>query len=130
MIGSADEFVRLRHSADPALCHRAAHEPAHLDVWLDVMARYPRERFWVAQNKSVPLEVLAILARDPDPKVRLMVSMKRKLTPDLLAQLATDQDEAVRLQVARHRNTPRPALARLAQDEWQRVAAAAAERMR
>ena len=41
MIESADEFRRLRESDDPAEYLRAAHEPARLDVWREVIARFP-----------------------------------------------------------------------------------------
>lgn len=54
MIESADEFVRLRTSADPAEYQRAARDDATERTWRDVIARFPEMRFWVAQNKTVP----------------------------------------------------------------------------
>ena len=103
-INSADEFVRLRESTNPAEYHRAGHEEATLEVWRDVIERYPDMRKWVAYNKTVPLEILATLASDPDWYVRSTVAMKRKLTPDLLDQLAADKSKSIRMQVAQ---TPR-----------------------
>jgi hypothetical protein len=120
-ITSAEEFVRLRYSTNPAEYHRAAHEEASLEVWRDVIERYPDARKWVPHNKTIPLEVLATLASDPDHMVRFTVAMKRKLTPDLLERLAGDEDESVRMQVARHRKTTRPTLERLRDDPWDQI---------
>lgn len=77
MIDSPEEFRRLRESEDPEAYLRAAHEEAPLEVWLEVIRRWPDMRFWVAQNKTVPLSVLEILVRDPDERVRDMVLRKR-----------------------------------------------------
>jgi uncharacterized membrane-anchored protein YjiN (DUF445 family) len=120
-IDSADEFVRLRESTNPAEYHRAGHEEATLEVWRDVIERYPDMRKWVAYNKTVPLEILATLASDPDWYVRSTVAMKRKLTPDLLEQLAADESESIRMQVARHRHTARSTLERLRDDPWDQI---------
>ncbi|GAB1644409.1 hypothetical protein [Krasilnikovia sp. MM14-A1259] len=77
MIESADEFVRLRTSEDPAEYRRAANEPAAEAIWREVIDRFPQMRFWVAQNKTVPLSILEVLRRDPDERVRSMVRAKR-----------------------------------------------------
>jgi hypothetical protein len=76
MIRSAEEFRRLRESDNPDEYWRAAHEEAPLDVWLEVIRRWPDMRFWVAHNKTVPLSVLEVLVNDPDEKVRDMVLRK------------------------------------------------------
>jgi hypothetical protein len=129
MIDSVDEFIRLRYSDDPNEYRRAASEPAALEVWLELIEQHPDSRVWVARNKTVPVEVLSILAGDPSPDVRFAVSTKRKLTPELLERLADDPDESVRLQVARHQNTPKETLERLGQDDWENVASVVAERL-
>ncbi|MBB5839629.1 hypothetical protein [Kribbella italica] len=77
MIESADEFVRLRTSDDPAEFRRAAHEPAGVDTWLEVIDRFPEMRVWVAHNKTVPLAVLELLRHDADERVQRMVLEKR-----------------------------------------------------
>lgn len=128
-IESADEFVRLRYSNNPADYQRAAGEEAAVGVWRDVIDRYPDARKWVAQNKTVPLEILADLASDADPEVRRMVVMKRKLTPELLDQLAVDDDEAIRMRVAMHRNVSEDTLRRLCEDSWERIREIVAERL-
>lgn len=126
---SAEAFVELRTSTDLTEQDKAAHASASVDVWLDVIRRYPDMRRWVARNKTVPLEVLRLLATDPDRHVRTMVAMKRKLTPDLLDMLADDLDESVRMRVARHRRTSRETLTRLANDPWPMIAAFASRRL-
>jgi len=123
---SASEFLRLRSSDVPAEYHRAAHDDAAIDVWRDVIEQYPDMRFWVAQNKTVPVDGLRLLATDQDWKVRSMVAMKRKLPDDLCTLLALDSNDAVRQSIARHRNTPDGVLSVLAADSWPPVAEAAA----
>jgi hypothetical protein len=77
VIESAEEFVRLRVSDDPAEYGRAASEAASVETWLEVVDRFPDMRYWVAHNKTVPLEVLEVLRHDPDEQVRWMVLQKR-----------------------------------------------------
>lgn len=128
-INSADEFLRLRFSDDPADYRRAADEEAPLPVWREIVAGHPEARFWVAQNKTVPLEILEILAVDPDARVRHAVAMKRKLTPGMLARLASDGDESIRMRVAMHRNTATETLESLRNDPWDRVREIVDERL-
>jgi len=110
VITSAEEFVRLRESEWSQDYQRAAHEEAPLEVWLNVVDWYPSMRFWVAQNKTVPIRVLEILARDTDPHVRGMVAAKRKLTPELQILLAGDPDDGVRDRLANNAKVTREAL--------------------
>ena len=77
VIESADEFVRLRTSTNPAEYHRAANDEAAEQTWIDVIERYPNMRSWVAHNKTVPLSILEILRHDTDEQVRLTVTGKR-----------------------------------------------------
>lgn len=128
-ITSADEFVRLRYSEDPEEYGRAATESAPLAVWMEVIELYPDARVWVAHNKTVPIEVLEILAGDSDVRVRHAVAMKRKLTPVLLARLSVDDDESIRMRVAMHKNTSRETLESLRNDSWSRVREAVRERL-
>jgi len=76
VIESAQEFVRLRTSEDPAEYQRAAHDEASEDTWRDVVDLYPDMRLWVAQNKTLPLSILKTLRHDPDERVRSMVRAK------------------------------------------------------
>lgn len=129
MIESADEFRRLRESDDPGEYRRAAHDSAPSEVWRDVIARFPELREWVAHNKTVPHEVLAELASDPDPRVRWTVAAKRKLGPELQLRLAADPDEGVRQRIAWNARATRAALERLADDPWAVVAEHARARL-
>ncbi|WP_343954330.1 hypothetical protein [Nonomuraea longicatena] len=129
MIETAEEFVRLRNSPDPREYRRAVMEEAPFQVWKEVVDRYPEERLWVAQNKTVPLAVLETLIDDPDIRVRVMVAMKRKLSPGLLERLAHDAHESIRMRVARHRNTSRETLESLRCDAWSEVRATVEDRL-
>lgn len=128
-IESAAEFVRLRYSDEPADYRRAAGEDAAPGVWTDVIRDYPDARAWVAQNKTVPVEILSRLAADTDPRVRHMVAMKRKLTPEILGILAADTDEMVRRRVVMNKQSPRGILERLVHDSSEHVRAAAIARL-
>ncbi|BCJ36035.1 hypothetical protein Athai_35380 [Actinocatenispora thailandica] len=129
MISSASEFLSLRYTSDPRYYERAAHDTADLRTWLDINGRYPEPRKRLANNKNVPLEVLSVLAADPDPGVRHMVATKRKLSAEIIERLAMDKDDSVRLQIARHSNASTSVLATLASGDWEMVADAARERL-
>lgn len=131
MIESADEFLRLRTSEDPSEYRRAASEPATLETWQAVIARFPHMREWVVHNKTVPEEILAQLAYDPDARVRTTVAGKRKLSRELAEHLARDSDAGVRSAVARNRgrSVDRAILERLADDADLVVARDARERL-
>lgn len=130
MIEAAGEFVRLCESDDRSEQLRAGHEEAPLPVWLEIITRYAEYRFDVAYNKTVPLEILAVLVDDPDDRVRSMVARKRKLTPELIERMAADSDSGGRMSVARHRRTARHVLEALAaNDSWDMVRENAAERL-
>lgn len=110
MISSAAEFRRLRESEDPHEYSRAANEEARMETWREVIRVYPGMRFWVAHNKTVPLEILAELARDADVRVRQMVARKRKISEAIAVVLARDSDETVRAALTYNRTLPQPAL--------------------
>nr|BFF03464.1 hypothetical protein GCM10020241_51390 [Streptoalloteichus tenebrarius] len=129
MIQSPEEFVRLRTSSSPDEYRRASQEHAPLEVWLEVVRNYPEMREWVARNKTVPLEILASLASDPDPRVRHAVAMKRGLSSEILNKLSNDEDASVRLQVALHPKAPKEILDAMKNDSWERVREEVARRL-
>ena len=102
MIQTAEEFVELRANNDP----RATHDEAALPVWLEIIEKYPEMREWVVHNKTVPLPILRLLAKDSDPRVRLSIAMKRKCDREIFEVLSRDVDESVRARVAWNRRTP------------------------
>lgn len=116
MIDSAEEFVRLRQSENPEDYRQSAHDTASMATWLAVIDKYPEMRKWVAHNKTVPLEILAILAEDESYEVRRMVAMKRKLDITLFEKLANDEDEYIRQTIVTNAKVPLTILQKLAQD--------------
>ena len=124
MIESAEQFRSLRESEPPDEYSRATHDDAPLEVWLDIIDRMPDLRFWVAQNKTVPIAVLETLADDTDPRVRDMVARKRKLPEALQIKLARDADPAVRCTLAQNAKLAPGALAILTDDDDDMVTAA------
>jgi hypothetical protein len=100
VISTADEFFRLRNSPDPAEYQRASQDEAPEQVWLEVIARFPALRQWVAHNKTVPISILERLSDDSSTEVRCAVAEKRKLTQALRQKLALDIDSSVRHRVA------------------------------
>lgn len=130
MIQSAEEFVTLRTSVGSAEYDRAATEQASIETWTDVIIRFPEMRTWVAHNKTVPLEILKVLATDSNRLVRTSVAEKRKLDRELFETLSRDSDELVRQTIARNKKTPAEIIARLVRDDnlFVRDAALAANR--
>ncbi len=120
-IGSAEEFYRLRSSDNPAEYRRAAREEATVETWMEVIRRYPDLRKWVAQNKTVPVEILTVLARDEDWRVRTMVAMKRKLTPELFETLSCDPNEGIRHSIVVNKKTPLRVLEKMRDDPWDTI---------
>lgn len=124
-ITSAEEFVALRTSEDPTEYRRAAHEPAHEDVWRDVIHRFPEMKPWVAHNKTVPLPILRMLAADADPEIRASVAERRRLDRPLFELLAADSDPGVRGRLAFNKKLPLEIHVRLCDDPDPLVAEAA-----
>jgi hypothetical protein len=129
MIQSAAEFVRLRTSSAKADYDRAATEEAPLEVWRDLIENHPDMKSWVAHNKTVPIEILELLATDRESDVRNAVARKRKLTRALFERLARDADEGVRLAIAYNEKTPDDVLRLLVDDSWDQIAAKAKARL-
>ncbi|HAD13976.1 MAG TPA: hypothetical protein DCF33_16245 [Saprospirales bacterium] len=96
MIQSAEEFIRLRDSEIREEYYRATFEEAEEGVWERVIEKYPDYKIWVIRNKTVPVEILAQMAKDPDPNVRQEVALKRKISESIFRLLAADPDEGVR----------------------------------
>ena len=129
MIKSAAEFHKLRCSQKREDYERAAWDEAPLKVWLAVIDEHPDMRFWVAHNKTVPMEILTILAADADTSVRHMVASKNKLSEDLQTQLAADPEINVRRAVVRNRKVSMAALHILSNDEHEEIREIARRKM-
>ncbi len=125
MIHSAEQFVALRTSTERSDYEQAVAEQATVETWTDVIARFPEMRTWVAHNKTVPLEILRILAKDADRVVRASVAEKRKLDRKLFEALSRDPEEVVRERIAYNKKTPFDIIEQLAGDESPLVSNAA-----
>lgn len=130
MINTAEEFVKLRESNIEKEYNRAARESASIDVWLDVIKRYPYMREWVAYNKSVQNEVLQILVNDKDPKVRWMVATRRTAGEKILFKLADDEDEGVRRRVIFNPKVSKSILEKLINDPLEDLRILAKEKLK
>ena len=130
MIESAEEFVRLRESEIEEEYERAATDELPLNVCLDIIARFPHKKQWVVINKTVPIEILELLAVDPNPEVRWWVATKRKLTRDLFLKLSKDPDATVRERIACNAKTPIDILRGMYPDEWDYINETLEERIK
>jgi hypothetical protein len=128
-IESADEFRRLRQSEDPAEYRRAAHGELSDATCREIIDRFPDMKFWVAHNKTVPLEILRVLSVDPEVRVRTAVAMKRKLDDRLFSLLSQDPHETVRHAVARNAKCPLSVLRVLTDDPSDLIREAASRRL-
>lgn len=117
MINSAEEFVRLRLSDNIEEYLKAAWDEAPIDVWLEVIGTYPEMREWVAHNKSIPVEIMEILADDADERVRFNVATKNQLPENLQLKLANDLDSSVRLRIVCDKKVTLQVLSILLNDE-------------
>ena len=79
MIKSAEEFKKLRESVSEQEYFRAANDESSIEVWMTILLKYPDLAFWVAHNKTIPLEILYILAEHEDENIREIVARKRKI---------------------------------------------------
>ncbi|WP_151799361.1 hypothetical protein [Acinetobacter nosocomialis] len=129
MISSAEEFVFLRTSEILEEYTRAAYDDASDVVWMEVISKFPEMREWVAHNKTVPINILKILARDTNESVRAIVASKRKLSPELFDLLSQDKSETVRERVACNKKAPIHILRRLVNDPTMFVRVAALKRL-
>ena len=96
MIKSADEFKRLRLSEIQSEYDQAARDNASIEVWLDVIQKFPDLKEWVIHNKTIQIEILELLAKDFNPKVRACVANKRKINDLIFNLLKSDVSEDVR----------------------------------
>lgn len=111
----------MRNSESPEEYSRAANEEAPIEIWHEILEKFPNMKTWVIHNKTVPEEILRLLSNDSDSSVRRRVADKIKCPADVLAKLAKDSDEAVRLRVAYNPKVTREILERLTTDSWDEI---------
>ncbi|NOU92563.1 hypothetical protein GC093_04865 [Paenibacillus sp. LMG 31456] len=129
MINSAEEFVRLRISEKMDEYLKAAWDDAPFEVWLEVINKYPDMSEWVAHNKSIPVEILEILADDADERVRFNVASKNRLPEQLQLKLAKDSDRSVRQRIVYNKKATFQVLRILLNDEDEEIRTLAKNRI-
>jgi hypothetical protein len=129
MINSAEEFVRLRLSDNIQEYLKAAWDEAPLEVWLEVIGTYPEMREWVAHNKSIPVEIMEILADDADERVRFNVATKNRVPENLQLKLAKDLDSSVRRRIVYNKKVTLRVLNILLNDEDEDIRVKAKDRI-
>jgi hypothetical protein len=129
MITSAEEFVRLRSSDLKDEYLQAAHDSADIQVWLEVIEKYPDFQEWVAHNKTIPEEIIVLLSDSLDARIKSIIAAKRKTPGYILQKLARDTDESVRLRVACNPKVPKEILVSLLGDPWEEVVEIAQEKL-
>jgi hypothetical protein len=121
VIETVAEFIRLVESDSAADRRRSAWEEAAGGVWLALIEKHPEMRFWVAHNRTLPVDAMRILAADEDWRVRARIAMKASCPGDVLDLLSSDPHDAVASTVAGHPGTPTEALQRLSRHPWVQV---------
>lgn len=96
MIKSAEEFKKLRESESEEEYFRAANDASSVEVWMKILLKFPDLAFWVAHNKTIPLEILYILAEHEDEDIREIVARKRKIDLRIFEILRNDLSQSVR----------------------------------
>ena len=130
MIESAEEFIRLRESEIPEEYVRSAEDELPLEIGMELVKNFPEMKQWVVINKTVPIEILELLADDEDENVRFEVASKRKLTRDLFLKLSKDPDATVRERIACNAKTPIDILRGMYPDEWDYINETLEERIK
>lgn len=129
MINSAEEFYRLRTSENNEDYLRAAWCEAPLDVWKEIVREYKDMHFWVAQNKTVPNEILEELTDSQEWRVRHMIASKNKITELMQKKLANDQEALVRGSIVRNKKVKLSVLELLINDDDEEIRSIAKERI-
>jgi leucine rich repeat (LRR) protein len=130
VIENPQVFRQLWMSGNPMLRHRLTHDEAPLEVWRAVIASLPEARETVAKNKSLPGELLVVLAADEDRRVREEVAGRRGLPRAAQAILVRDAETLVRHRLAFNRSLDQDLRLQLREDAEAMVRDAAATRTR
>ncbi|MFS2164216.1 hypothetical protein [Variovorax sp. Varisp62] len=116
MIKSADEFISLCNSKDESDIARSFADEAPLNVWEDLILNFRSHQIDVAQNRTIPYEVMKVLATQGDELVRSILAEKRRLPVDLFDFLSKDSSSLVRKKIAANKKAPADIVKNLAED--------------
>ena len=122
-----EAMLRSDRSRDRDRALRISMSPA---AWQRVIVERPALRRWLPFHRSVPLDVLQQLARDPDVEVRWAVAYSPRASSAMLRTLGQDVDWRVRTGVAGNRRAPRRIARALLADPVAQVAQTARWGMR
>ncbi|HEX6445443.1 MAG TPA: hypothetical protein VF053_10170 [Streptosporangiales bacterium] len=86
--GTQEEFQQARWAELP------------VEVWFELIERFPEHRLIIQDQKRVPVDVLEALADDPAVQVREAVAEKKQLPLHLYDKLARDPHHQVREGIA------------------------------
>lgn len=92
-----------------------------MEVWRAIVERLPDMRFWVSFNRTLPTEIIRILADDADWRVRDQIAGRRDTPLDILETLSRDDHDAVLSTVADNPRTPTRALETLSGHSWSQI---------
>jgi asparagine synthetase A len=111
-----EDFLGLIELNDEQSLQRLRSETATESVWEEIINKHPHARRAVTLNKTLPENILRLLARDTDPLVRADIAMRRALPEDIFAILSKDPEETVRARIVCNRKTPRALIQKLTDD--------------
>lgn len=106
MIKTANEFISLCSSAEQGDSDLSMSEEAPIEVWNELIDLHPLSLIDIAQNRTIPSEIISKLSVTGDATVRAIIAEKRRLPVHLFPMLASDADEIVRRRIACNAKTP------------------------
>jgi len=130
MINSASEFMALCDSKSESDIARSLRDEAPLGVWEELISNFQSRQIDVAQNRTISVVVMRLLAIHGDEIVRSILAEKRKLSLDIFELLSKDSSSLVRRKIAANKKTPLGIVENLANDEDEDVARVAKFRLK
>ena len=129
LIHNASEFIDALENPESTDHSLIRFGTASIETWLEIVRHSEDAAVWVALNKTIPVEVIEVLANHASARVRRFAADKNRITPELIVLLSTDSDPSVRLRIANHKKTGAEILRQLLRDDWVEVVATARKRL-
>ncbi|WP_144299058.1 hypothetical protein [Variovorax paradoxus] len=129
MISSAREFMLLCASQRESDIAKSLQDEAPFKVWEDLILHYKSYQIDVAQNRTIPAEIMKALANQGDEIVRSILAEKRRLPTDLFHFFSRDSSPLIRKIIAANQKTPIDIVKYLTGDEDEDVASVARFRL-
>lgn len=130
MINSVSEFMALCDSRDESDIARSLRDEAPFGVWEELILNFQSRKIDVAQNITISVAVMGLLAIHGDEIVRSILAEKRNLPSDIFKLLSKDSSSLVRKKIAANKKTPLVMVGNLANDEDEDVARVAKFRLK